>query len=126
MNRIRERILRGLAIALLVLTGNGLSFYATASCVITKGGPDAAQVTFTLPPLVVSKDAVVGQILYSEELTSAQITVACDANGNIHQGYTGGLSDADLVTTSSLEGFTQRAFQGLVSALRGLISQMKR
>ncbi|HCQ7754191.1 fimbrial protein [Citrobacter sp. 50677481] len=113
MNRIRERILRGLAIALLVLTGNGLSFYATASCVITKGGPDAAQVTFTLPPLIVSKDAVVGQILYTEELTSAQITVACDADGNIHQGYTGGLSDADLVTTSSLEGVYATGIPGI-------------
>ena len=85
-----------------------LVFYACfnpsvwASCRITSSGATPAVVTFTIPPIVVSSDAEPGTILYTERLNSAAIKVECSADGDIYQGYTI-LSDADLVTNSTLE-----------------------
>lgn len=75
---------------------------AWAGCSITSAGATPAEVTFTIPPIVVSSDAEPWTILYSQHLNSAAIKVKCSAKGNIYQGYTV-LSDADLVTNSALE-----------------------
>ncbi|MEK0207753.1 fimbrial protein [Klebsiella michiganensis] len=74
---------------------------ARASCSF-KEGTQPAQVTFTIPPLVVNADKQPGTILYTEQQTSNTVNVSCNAYGTIYQGYTA-LSDSDLVTGITLD-----------------------
>lgn len=104
--------IRYCAQVLLLFCGGCISQSVFASCTISGSGKPA-EVTFTVPSLVVARDAEPGTVLYTSEETSASATVNCDANGNIYQGYNGGLLPEDSRPDNPLKGVYETNVPGI-------------
>ena len=97
---------------ILLFCGGWISQSVFASCTISGAGIPA-EVNFTVPQLVVPRDAEPGTILYTAETTSASITVSCDAEGDIYQGYNFGLMPDDERTDNPLQGVYETNVPGI-------------
>lgn len=97
---------------LLLFCGVLITQSVFASCTISGAGIPA-EVKFTVPQLVVSRDADPGTILYTSEETSSSITVSCNADGDIYQGYNGGLLPGDERPDNPLKGVYETNVSGI-------------
>lgn len=93
-------------VSVLALIGLAVSLLAPslwAACTYTNS-TNLGELNFTLPPITIPQDTAVGTVLYSGQMTSAQVRVKCTANGEIYQGYTAGITAADSVPDNPLGG----------------------
>lgn len=94
-----------------------LSFWLSptvlASCYFSGGGGNPAEVNFTIPQLIVNSDSPPGTVIYTAEATSASITVTCDADGDIYQGYNNGLMPYDARPDNPLQGVYETNVPGI-------------
>ncbi|MFU0866501.1 fimbrial protein [Kluyvera ascorbata] len=97
---------------LLLFCGVWISKSVFASCTISGAGTPGV-VNFTVPPLIVPRDAEPGTVIYTAEATSASITVSCNSDGDIYQGYNGGLVSGDERTDNPLEGVYETNVPGI-------------
>lgn len=97
---------------LLLFCGVWISQSVFASCTISGTGTPA-EVNFKVPQLMVPRDAEPGTVLYTSEETSTSITVSCDADGDIYQGYYYGLLPDDARPDNPLEGVYETNVPGI-------------
>lgn len=88
------------ALTLLMLSLCAPSLWA--GCSFTSG-TDVGKLIFTLPTLSVPQDTAVGTVLYSGQVTSANVIVKCTSTAGITQGYKA-LSASDYVSNNPLVG----------------------
>ncbi|WP_368542163.1 fimbrial protein [Enterobacter soli] len=95
-----------------VMAASLLAQPAWASCSFNSGS-SIGKMNFTIPSLSLPQDVIVGTVLYTGQMSSATVKVTCNATGPIYQGYTGGISDADLVSDNPLSGVYATSVPGI-------------